>query len=345
MTRIISALLLALVASFATAQEAAPIQLADNAPERHIVVPGDTLWGISSKFLKEPWRWPEVWRMNKDQIKNPHRIYPGDVIVLDRDANGNPMLRVAKDGKLLPKVYGQQIDKEIPSIPANIIEPYLTEPLILDSADALSSSPRIIATQEDRVHIGTGDTFFVTGAAGSPTQETWQIYRSGKPVIDPENGESILGHEAFFLGTAVQVQSGDPAIFRVRSFKQEIGRGDRLIPAPRPPLINYAPHRPPEGIEGRIISVYGGVGTGGKSSIIAINRGQRSNLELGHVLAIWRNRSDTFFNSEFSKTESYALPQERYGLAFVFRVFDSVAYALVLTAAGAVEQNDIIRTP
>lgn len=104
MTRIISALLLALAASFVQAADPAPLQVADNAPDRHIVVPGDTLWGISAKFLKEPWRWPEVWRLNSEQIKNPHRIYPGDVIVLDRDANGRPLLRVANNNKLTPKV-------------------------------------------------------------------------------------------------------------------------------------------------------------------------------------------------------------------------------------------------
>lgn len=344
MTRIISALLLALVAGFTTAQEAAPIQLADNAPERHIVVPGDTLWGISSKFLKEPWRWPDVWRMNKDQIKNPHRIFPGDVIVLDRDAAGNPMLRIAKDGKLSPRSYSQNLVDEIPSIPANVIEPFLSEPLIVEDIATLGG-PSVIATQEDRVYIGTGDTFFAKGAKDYPNQELWQVYRRGSPLLDPEIKDRILGYEAFYLGSATQTQPGDPATFRVKTFKQEIGRGDLLIPAQRPPVLNYVPRQPPAGIEGRIVSVYGGVDTGGKSSVITINRGKDSNLELGHVLAIWRNRSDTYFDNHSGKTEAYALPQERYGLAFVFRTFGSIAYALVLSASNAVTVNDAVRTP
>ena len=343
MTRIISALLLALVASFCSAQEAAPVTLADNAPERHIVVPGDTLWGISAKFLKEPWRWPEVWRMNRDQIRNPHRIYPGDVIVLDRDANGNPQLRLAGEGKLSPKVYSETISTAIPTIAASVIEPFLSQPLVVNDI-TVNNGARIIGMSEDRVYVSPGDTAYVTGAGNMPDQKLWQIFRPGQPIPDPETKE-VLGYEAFFLGTAEQTRPGDPATFEIRTFKQEIGRGDRLLPAPQPPLLNYVPHTPEHKIAGRIASVYGGVGEGGRTSIVTINKGSRDGLEFGHVLVIMRNREETFRNSETGEKETYRLPPERTGLIFVFRTFERISYALVLQATGTLSTNDIIESP
>ena len=191
MIRIISALILAVAASLCNAAEP-PIQLADNAPDRHIVVPGDTLWGISGKFLKEPWRWPEIWRLNKEQIKNPHRIYPGDIIVLDKDADGKPRLSLAnRNTKLQPQIYAEQLRQEIPPIPPNLIEPFISQPLVIE-ADGLAKAAKIVATQQDRVILGNGDTAFVTNA--QPDQQRWQVYRPGKALLDPETRET-LGYE------------------------------------------------------------------------------------------------------------------------------------------------------
>jgi len=343
MTRIISALLLALAASLTFAAEPTPLQVADNAPDRHIVVPGDTLWGISAKFLKEPWRWPEVWRLNSEQIKNPHRIYPGDVIVLERDANGRPILRVAGNGKLSPKVYSEKIEQSIPSIPPNVIEPFISEPQIVDDI-TVNNGARIVGMQIERVHLGPGDKAFVEGASDRPEQELWQIYRPGKPMLDPETKE-VLGYEAFYLGTAEQQQPGEPGVFEIRTFKQEIGRGDRLLPAKRPQLVNYAPHKPSAEMNARVLSVYGGVGSAGRGSVIALNKGSNAGVEVGHVLALYRDRSDTFRNFETDKKETITLPPERYGLIFVFRTFEKVAYALVLNSNGAVNLSDLLRNP
>jgi hypothetical protein len=272
MTRIISALLLALAANLApniAVAQTTPLQVADNAPERHIVVPGDTLWGISARFLKEPWRWPEIWRMNSEQIKNPHRIYPGDVIVLDRDAAGNPLLRLAGKGnrssKLEPKIYSEAVEQTIPSIPPNVIEPFISEPLIVEDI-SVKNGARIVAMQEERVYLGPGDKAFVVGASDRPQQELWQIYRPGKPLLDPQTKE-VLGHEAFYLGTAAQIQPGEPGVFEIRTFKQEISRNDRLLPANPPQLVNYVPHKPDRDVDARVASVYGGIGSAGHGSL------------------------------------------------------------------------------
>jgi len=342
MIRILSALILAIsVTIFAPLANATeqPLKLADTAPNQYVVVPGDTLWDISGKFLKEPWRWPEIWRMNRAQIKNPHRIYPGDVIVLERDANGRPYLRL--ESKLRPQVHAEQLTQAIPPIPPNVIEPFISAPLVVEQG-ALDSAARIVATQQDRVFLGKGDTAYVTNA--DPAQKQWQIYRNGKPLYDPQNAQVVLGYEAFHLGSATQVKAGDPAIFEIDTGKQEIGRGDRLVPAVRPTLVDYVPHTPAAAIDGRVISVYGGVGAGGRLSIVSLNRGSADGIEIGHVLALERNRILTQRDENDRKFE-VVIPAQRFGLVFVFRTFERISYALVVQSDGTIEVNDFARTP
>ena len=339
MIRIISALILTVAAGLCHAATS-PIQLSDNAPDRHVVVPGDTLWGISAEFLKEPWRWPEIWRMNREQIKNPHWIYPGDIIVLDRDANGNPLLR-KQNTKLQPQVYSEQVEQAIPPIPPNVIEPFISTPLIVE-AGQLDKAARIVATQQDRVFLGRGDTAYVDDA--DPSQLKWQVYRNGKALLDPEDPKKILGYEAFYLGTADQVRAGQPATFELLSATQEIGRGDRLVPATRPQLVAYIPHKPDTSIDGRLVSVYGGVGSAGRGSIVSLNRGSGDGIEIGHVLALERNRTIVERDEKDQKV-NIQIPAERIGLVFVFRTFDHISYALVVQSEGAVAVNDFVRTP
>lgn len=338
MIRIISALLLSLSTACALAQDAKPLQLADNAPDRHTVVPGDTLWGISGKFLREPYRWPELWRMNKEQIKNPHRIYPGQVLVLDRSGT-DPQLRI-ETVKVEPKVHSEQLSQAIPSIPQNIIEPFLSRPQVLEE-DGLKDAPKIVATQEDRVYIGPGGRVYVSGMKGDV--KLWQVFRPTKPVIDPETKEPI-GHEAFYLGTAKQVAEGDPATVDIISAVQEIGVNDRLIPSPRADIVNYAPHRPSKPIQGQVAAIYGGVKETGRHSIVTLNRGKRDGIENGHVLAIYRNGGERVYR-DGNETSNIKLPPERYGLVFVFRVFDRISYALVMDVSRPVVVSDIVRTP
>ncbi|WP_291993527.1 LysM peptidoglycan-binding domain-containing protein [Candidatus Accumulibacter sp. ACC003] len=338
MIRIIFAFVLA-IASALCAAAGQELQLADDAPARYTVVPGDTLWGISGTFLKEPWRWPEIWRMNREQIRNPHRIYPGDVLILDRDLQGNPVLRL-QSGRLSPQIHAELIDQSIPAIPPNVIRPFLSAPLIVE-AHALDRSARIIATQLDRVFIGNGDLAYVADA--DPAPQDWHIYRNGKPLRDPQSDE-ILGYEAFYLGTARQVERGNPATFEMTTVTQEVGLGDRLLPAMPPPLIAYVPHRPDFAVDGRVISVYGGVDAAGRGSIISINRGAADGLEIGHVLALERNRV-LHQRDELDAKAVIDIPASRVGLLFVFRVFDRISYGLVVQSEGTVEVNDFVRTP
>jgi hypothetical protein len=355
-TRIISVLLLTSsslllglsnLPAMAQTAPATAVELADGAPDRHIVVPGDTLWSISSKFLKQPYRWPEIWRLNQEQIANPQRIYPGQVVILDRRGD-QPQLKIAgaiatdgtKDAKVEPQIYSESNTREISSIPQQAIEPFLSEPLVAEPGQ-IDSAARIVATQEDRVFIGKGDLAYVTGAKGKAT--LWQIYRPGKALVDPETKET-LGHEAFYLGSASLVREGEPATFEVITSRREIGRGDHLLPAPRLDVISYVPHAPAKAVRGRIVSVYGGVGQAGRDSIVTLSRGKRDGLEVGHVLALSRSGAEISGRHE-GKKEIHRLPDERYGLLFVFRVFERVSYALVMTVTRTVEIGDVVANP
>lgn len=346
MVRIISALILAVTAVCASAAE--PLKLVDNPPDRHVVVRGDTLWGISGKFLKEPWRWPEVWNMNREEIKNPHLIYPGQVVYLDRSGK-TPRLRLGKPvksrsgtDKLQPHVYSEPVQQAIPSIPPNQIEPFLSQPLVVEQGE-LDTVPRIVAGPEFRGMMGNGDQAFAT-AIPDASVVRWNVFRPGKPLIDPETGNTI-GYEAFFLGNANLVQPGEPAALQITVAKEEIMRGDRLIPAPPVNIISYVPHRPDNQVAARVMTIYGGVSEGGRASIVSLNRGKNNGLEVGHVLALFRNRISSSIDEDTMQRVDTPIPEERYALVFVFRVFNGVSYALVLESSKPVTVGDYARNP
>ena len=346
---IFAVLAAALAAAPLMAQQRSDIKLQDNAPDRYVVVPGDTLWSIAAKFLKDPWRWPEMWKLNRDQIKNPHRIYPGDVIVLERSA-AQPELKMGDTVVLSPRVRSEDTSKQaIPSIPPRIIEPFLTRPLVIEP-DGLNKAPRIVAAQADRVYLGSGDVAYVSGISEAKIDSLWQIYRPGKPLIDPE-GQKTLGYEAIFLGDSKVIKTGDPATIQIFGAQREIGKGDRLIAAGPLTLNSYAPHAPAVSVQGRIIATRDGLRETGPQNVVTLNQGKSNGLEPGHVLALLRlgrtNLETTPGRKWFGadKVEAAKLPDERYGLVFVFRVFDQVSYALVMSASRPVQIGDVVTTP
>ena len=347
---IISAVLAAaLLATPLMAQQQSDIKLQDNVPDRYVVVSGDTLWSIAAKFLKDPWRWPEMWKLNQADMKNPHRIYPGDVIVLDRSGS-QPELKMGETLKLLPRVRAEDVgSKPVPSIPPRVIEPFLTRPLVIEP-EGLDNAPRIIAAQADRVYLGSGDVAYVSGIKDAKPDSLWQIYRPGKALIDPET-QTTLGYEAVFLGDSKVTRSGDPATIQIFGAQQEIGKGDRLIAAGPVVLTSYAPHAPRAFVQGRIISSSGGMRETGQQYVVTLNKGKNDGLEPGHVLALLRFGRTNVDRTKLSrwyapdKVETTKLPDERYGLVFVFRTFDRVSYALVMAASRTVQIDDVVTTP
>lgn len=339
------------------AQNGVPLsELSPNAPDSHTVAPGDTLWGISGLFLRTPWRWPELWGMNLDQIRNPHLIFPGQILYLDK-SDGRARLRVGQPVggtvKLSPRVRVSDLDRlGIPSIPLHLIQPFLNEAIVFDT-DALLQAPRIVATQEGRVLVSRGDLAYVRGELGN--LRDYRVFRSPRPLSDPVTHE-ILGYEAAFLGAAEYLQPGEervgddgettivPATVTISEIRQEIGVGDRLTPATPREYANYSPHAPNGDIGGHVVSIYGEGFTAGQNQIVALNRGERDGLERGHVLAIWRAGA-AGMDRTLGRPEAIRLPDERHGLLFVFSVFDRVSYALVLQSLHPISPGDRFSQP
>ncbi len=339
-----------------------------DAPDRYVVVKGDTLWDISGKFFKDPWKWPHIWGLNKDTIKDPHWIYPGDVVNLDRT---NGTLRIGQADTSQPSVTGgtaftqdtddssdtrnivrlspkahvvQSTHDAIPSIPASVIGPFLSQPLVIEEG-ALKDAPSLIGAREGRVVLGKFDTGFAKGLTADKGDK-WQIYRPGKKFVDPETGE-MLGIEAVYLGDAEVKAFAEVSTVSITHSVQEVYKGDLLVTPSIDTAGTYLPRAPEINISARVISVYGGVSQAGQNTPIVLNKGARDGLEVGHVLALYQKgevlrESGRFI---FSRDKVYTLPDERYGLVFVFRVFNKVSYALVMQTKLPVQLLDRAQTP
>jgi hypothetical protein len=359
--------------------------LKEDAPDRYTVVPGDTLWSIAGRFLKDPWKWAELWKMNQEQIKNPNRIFPGDVIVLDRSGKDAQLRLVQSQGptiKLSPKTRAEPLkDTAVPAIPPSVIEPFLTRPLVVGATE-LDGAPVILATQENRVAIGAGNVAYVEGLAENMGR-SWQIFRRGDALVDPDTNE-ILGYQANYLGEARVSKFGPQSTIEIVKSSQEIYAGDRLLSTTRErPTFSYVPRAPRTSVRGRIVSTYGNLGETGPSGIVALSKGSKDGLEVGHVLAIYRSQSTsryevrasplygrqglsgndssrTYYSENLTpardaplyerpqpitQADVANLPDERYGLVMVFRTFDRAAFGLIMQASRQVAVNDIVTNP
>ena len=340
------------------AQEGVPLsELVANAPDTYTIKRGDTLWDISKLFLKSPWRWPELWGMNLQDIRNPHLIYPGQLLYLDK-AGGRARLRMGQpvgDGtvKLSPRVRVEVPGfGAISSIPFNLIEPFLNEAIIFQGNE-LAAAPRIVATQEGRVLLSKNELAYVRGDIGQ--DRSFRIFREAKALKDPATGQ-VLGYEAAYVGAADFVRPGEsrvgadgkpeivPSTFLITSMRQEANVGDRLSAVPPREFSNYAPHAPSGELRGQIVSIYGDGLSAGQNQIVALNRGAIDGMERGHVLALW-TAGERVKDLTDPTRPTLTLPDERHGLLFVFRVFDRMSYALILNVKDPVKAGDRFTQP
>ncbi|HEY0201470.1 MAG TPA: LysM domain-containing protein [Burkholderiaceae bacterium] len=360
----------------ATAQQVAktgiPLaELAPDAPSTYTVKRGDSLWAISGIYLRKPWRWPELWGMNLQDIRNPHLIYPGQTLyLLKKDGyarlstspgNGEPgTVRVS------PRTRTESLnDVALPTLRPDLIEPFLAEPVVVDE-QTLIDAPRIVATLDDRVVVARGDRVYARGSAAHPLSMaqgnpvSFRVFRDGVPLKDPITGE-ILGYEAQYLGRLSLVHSegteeskgkdGEivtdivPATGDITATKEEIRVGDRLLPEPEREYLSYVPRAPQQPVDARVVSIYGStVALAGPNQVVSINKGARDGMERGDVLTMLSDGQRLVDHTNDERTP-IKLPSEDNGRAMVFRVFDRVSYALILEMRVGAKVGDRLINP
>jgi nucleoid-associated protein YgaU len=358
------------------AQAGVPLSdLAPNAPEQYTVKRGDTLWAISGLYLNKPWRWPELWGMNMDEVRNPHLIYPGQQLVLEK-RDGRAVLRLAQGTqaqaapletvRVSPRVRVEPLPYgAIPAIRTGLIEAFLSEPVIVDEG-TLTQAPRIVAAPESRVMITRGDRAYARGPLKAPLAlargaNEYRVFRDARPLKDPVTN-LVLGYEAEYLGKAtlvrgegvqaVKTSSGGqeqlpvPATIDIVSAKEEMRVGDRLLPEPPRQFTNYVPHAPARELQGSIVSVYGdAVNFAGQNQVVVINKGTADGIESGHVLAILKTGEQRVDRSQPGEHTTMKLPDERNGLMMIFRPFEHLSYGLILEIDDTVQVGDRVVSP
>ncbi len=346
-------------------------ELAPNAPEVYVVKRGDTLWAISGLYLRTPWRWPELWGMNMQSISNPHLIFPGQTLYLDK-TGGYARLRSGipgqpEDVRISPRTRSDSLaDTALPTLQPHLIEPFLVEPQVVD-ADTLEKAPRIVATVDDRVLMAAGDRVYARGDMTRPLEiapgepRYFGIYRNAVALKDPVTGE-ILGYEAQFVGKGELVRGESledtpnakggftseyvPATVDILSTREEVRANDRLLPTPARGFMSYMPRAPEQPVSARVVSIYGGsaFANAAQNQVVAINLGRQDGIESGHVLQLLTGGQRIKDTTDEAKS-MIKLPSEKNGMAMVFRTFDRVSYALILSVRNQVRVGDTLVNP
>jgi len=341
-TRSLSICLLLLTLLFSGWTQAV-VELNEDVPETYIVKKGDTLWGISGMYLKEPWLWPELWEANP-QIENPHLIYPGDELYLVW-VDGRPRLRLnrGRDVKLQPNMRVTPLNLAIPTIPMDQIGPWLKHNRVL-AADEINGSAYIVAADERRLISGPGNRIF--GRGPFPDGErAYGIYRVGENYLDPTTKE-FLGYQVKDVGSAKLISSNHEEVteLEITRIAEEVLVGDRLLPMEERILdASFHPKAPDQQIEGGVmIAVEGGVSQIGNMSIVVINKGRRDGLQIGDVVGVYQKGELVFDKIAQSNVQ---LPDTRAGLAMVFESYEKVSYAIVLKTTRPLRVFDLIKNP
>ncbi len=333
-------------------------------PRQYVVQKGDTLWGIATLFLKDPWFWPEIWYQNP-QVANPHLIFPGDILTLIY-IDGQPRIVVGKPGqvtqqqvtttsvasdadgplpvvKLSPSVRTETIEANIDTIPGDAIRQFLSKPRVITKKE-FKDAPYILGSDDQHLILGQGNSVYIRGEIDKE-RVRYTVVREGEELVDPDSKE-VLGYEAIYAGEVLINTYGDPAMGELTFTEREVLYGDRLLPTDKSKIDNiYFPRVPDRDLQGRIIHLPDALFGIAKLQVAVINRGGRDGLESGNLLAIYTKGMTVYDHYSRGKKVNLDLPDVRSGVMMIFRTFDNVSYGLVLESTRVIHENDMVRTP
>lgn len=335
-------------------------------PDKYVVVKGDTLWDIAGRFLTQPWRWPEIWKVNP-QIQNPNLIYPGDVVSLSYEG-GSPVLNVergaasaesmgGRDVKLSPKIRVSGEGEAIHSIPIDAIRNFLKQPLVVSDHE-MDAWPYVVSSYQQRLIAGPGNHIYVRGLSAGG-EKHYSIYRKGNAYRrgGTDDGE-LLGYEAIYVGDATVLEFGDPSTVLVTTAEREVLDGDRLVARSKDEITSdFIPKPAAKSLNGSVISVVDGLSQIGQYQVVVMDVGASNGLEVGNVMGVYQagatvaDKVNTkpvhpfieYLGRPNSAGTPVKLPDEYAGVIMVFRTFPNVSYGLVMEATGPVHIEDHVK--
>ena len=333
----------------ASEQSGGPV-LAANAPKTYTVQKGDTLWDISSTFLRDPWLWPEIWQVNP-QVENPHLIYPGDTLTLAYGAGGTPELRLERGAanRLSPRVRSEPLEGAITAIPYDIVAAFMSKPTVLEKGE-IKKLPYVVSSREQHLVAATGNTIYARGSLEGEAGSRYNVMHVGDPLIDPEDN-NLVGYQGIYTGAARMVEQGDPSSLLLTESARETLDGDLVIPGTFDTPLDFIPHAPAAEVDGQVISIVNGLYMAGKYQVVVINRGSSHGLEPGHVLAIYhkgprvKDPKARGVSMSGGIGGSVQLPDWKAGTFMVFKTFDRISYGLVMESEVPISTFDRVQRP
>jgi LysM domain len=324
------------------------------APMHYTVKRGDTLWGIASMYLKDPWLWPEVWVINP-QIPNPHLIYPGDQLALAYGADGRPSVRVEQAGevRLDPRLRSTPLTNAIPTIPYSSISAFLGRPSVISEED-VKHAPYVLGFRDLHQAAGSNQTVYIRNLSAVENSRYAIVHIAG-PLRDPDDNK-LLGYEAIYTATALVERPGEPTKALLIDPARETLAGDRLLSAENTETpVTFTPHAPTSNVRGRIIDRVAGTDLIGLYDVVVLNRGSAQGLDVGAVLAvdmegdvvpdIYRGGRNIGSTGSITFAPKVKLPNERNGTLLVFKTYQRVSFALVVGADDYIQVGNVVHNP
>ncbi len=309
-----------------------------NAPDTYTVVPGDTLWDLSGRFLNNPWYWPKIWSYNPE-ITNPHWIYPGNLLRFypsaeEAPARVEPMVAEEEPRELeAPEL----VDEDAVAVAGPYKIGYVPPQRRLARHDTfvtpreLAESGKIEAAFEEKLMLASLDHGYARfeNAANVKTGETYVVYKTVRPIYHPVTHE-LFGYQSTVLGSARVVAVDDRAATLVIAESLEpIERGALLGPW-TDKLVRPIERKPNQAtLDGHIIASQAAVVTQvGEHHIVIVDKGAADGVQEGNAFTVVRS-GDLYGRDPHVAPWDPSLPREDVGDLLVIDVKERASTALV----------------